>query len=438
MSPRQGTGLRKRKNGWGYEIMIKGRTFSGACPTTNKREAIKWVDDLRRRLRATESVEDAIAMRQEMVGGSNDIFLTDIWSEYLSRPQRRQRKQQTTNDLAFVVDDFVSWMARNYSDVSRVSQVAHTHAMAYAAELDQLGPASREFRRPLSATRRNRFIAALSMIWTAILPRENRRLNPWADVPRARGHIHPVRSFTDGEILTLLDQTDGPMRYLFTIGIFTGMRLGDVCTLRGEEVDLESMWIERKTRKTGSLAAIPVLKPLADFLGSWGVRPGHLCPYAAEMYIRNRSTISARIQRCFAELGIQTRETSEDGKDRTVVSFHSCRHTFITLAARARVPLPVIQGAVGHMTQEMTLRYASHFNRRQVQEMFRPAELLLPGGCRKDLRGHIIGLVKGLPEGDLPAVAEFIRAFNSPSSEDDRPADGFAARLLSEGPPAAS
>ena len=50
--------------------------------------------------------------------------------------------------------------------------------------------------------------------------------------------------------------------------------------------------------------------------------------------------------------------------------FHDLRHSFITTAAEADVPVSVIQSIVGHLSPEMTLRYThiqSQAQRRAVQ-----------------------------------------------------------------------
>ena len=40
-----------------------------------------------------------------------------------------------------------------------------------------------------------------------------------------------------------------------------------------------------------------------------------------------------------------------------VASFHSLRHTFVSLSANAGVPLPVVQSIVGHCSTAMTRHY---------------------------------------------------------------------------------
>ena len=48
-----------------------------------------------------------------------------------------------------------------------------------------------------------------------------------------------------------------------------------------------------------------------------------------------------------------------DGRTRLTpeATFHSLRHTFVSLSANAGVPLPVVQSIVGHTSTAMTRRY---------------------------------------------------------------------------------
>ena len=50
---------------------------------------------------------------------------------------------------------------------------------------------------------------------------------------------------------------------------------------------------------------------------------------------------------------------SVDGRSRlaTEASFHSLRHTFVSLAANAGVPLTIVQSIVGHTSIAMTRHY---------------------------------------------------------------------------------
>ena len=67
-----------------------------------------------------------------------------------------------------------------------------------------------------------------------------------------------------------------------------------------------------------------------------------------------------------------------------VASFHSLRHTFVSFAANAGVPLPVVQSIVGHTSTAMTRHYY-HEN----EEVLRQAVAAIPS--LDDLKGSKSG-----------------------------------------------
>ena len=81
-------------------------------------------------------------------------------------------------------------------------------------------------------------------------------------------------------------------------------------------------------------------------------------PKCAEMYLKQASELSDRFKRVFKAAGIKTDADGADGhRKRALVSFHSLRHTFVSLAANAGVPFAVVQAIVGHSTADMTRHY---------------------------------------------------------------------------------
>jgi hypothetical protein len=87
-------------------------------------------------------------------------------------------------------------------------------------------------------------------------------------------------------------------------------------------------------------------------------RIGYVMPECAAAYLRSVSALSEEFKRIFKEAGIKTDADGVDSsRKRAFVSFHSLRHTFVSLAANAGVPLAVVQSIVGHSTVDMTRHY---------------------------------------------------------------------------------
>ena len=85
---------------------------------------------------------------------------------------------------------------------------------------------------------------------------------------------------------------------------------------------------------------------------------GFVNPAIADLYLNRKWQLDAGLRRIFKAANI-TMSIRMDGRCRKTViaSFHSLRHTFVSLSANAGVPLPVVQSIVGHCSTTMTRHY---------------------------------------------------------------------------------
>ena len=103
---------------------------------------------------------------------------------------------------------------------------------------------------------------------------------------------------------------------------------------------------------------IPVHLALGAALASEIVSTGPVLPSVAELYGRSRWQVSHELSRIFKAANIQTSVRLEGRHRRTPeATFHSLRHTFVSFAANAGVPLHVVQSIVGHESTAMTRHY---------------------------------------------------------------------------------
>jgi integrase len=154
-------------------------------------------------------------------------------------------------------------------------------------------------------------------------------------------------------------------------GIYTGLRLGDCCRLAWESVNLERQVIQvvpEKTKKHthGRFVTIPIHSQLlAELQGMHdnglsrdNALTGFVNPKVADMYLNRKWQLDEGLRRIFKAANI-TMSVRVEGRSRKMVvaSFHSLRHTFVSLSANAGVPLPVVQSIVGHTSTAMTRHY---------------------------------------------------------------------------------
>lgn len=114
------------------------------------------------------------------------------------------------------------------------------------------------------------------------------------------------RPLTADELARLFDAArPDPFIYPLTVcAALTGMRIGDVCLLRWQSVDLRAGVVAVKTSKTGAVVEIPIFQPLRDVLETAlaELEPGavYVWPDAARMYKANRYGITYRGKALFA------------------------------------------------------------------------------------------------------------------------------------------
>lgn len=76
------------------------------------------------------------------------------------------------------------------------------------------------------------------------------------------------------------------------------------------------------------------------------------------MYNNARSSVGDRLKAIFRKANITTSVRIEGRKHMTPeATFHSLRHTFVSFAANAGVPLHIVQSIVGHESTAMTRHY---------------------------------------------------------------------------------
>jgi hypothetical protein len=91
-------------------------------------------------------------------------------------------------------------------------------------------------------------------------------------------------------------------------------------------------------------------------------------PTLADWYKNSKWRISRGLELIFKAAHIETSVRIEGRRTRTPeATFHSLRHTFVSLAANAGVPLPVVQSIVGHSSTAMTRHYY-HENEERLRQ----------------------------------------------------------------------
>jgi integrase len=182
------------------------------------------------------------------------------------------------------------------------------------------------------------------------------------------------------ELRKILELADPEWQSLIKLGIYTGQRLGDLAGLSWNDVLLSEGVIRIWSRKTNRKIEIPIVGPLHEHLLELHGRNGSarfLHPgAAAKMRARRGKTnsLSNDFIALLIEAGLreksphQARGIGRSGaRTPSDLSFHSLRHSAVSMLKHAGVPDAVVMELVGHESAAMSARY-THTGVQQLAE----------------------------------------------------------------------
>ena len=415
----------KTGGSWYYDIQVDQKRYKGTCEgCTTKRQAEAFEQAMKEKVKQAAGLKSVKALyetfRDDLTGGRK-ISLNEAFELAERKPRSRMPAEKYAAMKRTVWADFLAFMHGEYPDVKNLIDVTEAQAQEYIALLQKSG----RYEKTISYNRGNgkkartittqKAEGALSArtvrlhqtvcaeVFTLLAKDAGLQENPFAGIRRAKSDAKTREAFTPDELQTIFDNLDGFTRPLFMMAVWTGLREGDICTLKWSDVDLESRLITRETRKTGTVVQIPISNQLYDLLTATPrTESEYVFPKHAEMYLANPSGVSYRVKQFLEGLGIQTTRKPE-GRTQAISTkdLHSCRHTFCYYAGMAGIPLAVVQSIVGHMSPEMTKHYSAHASiedkRRGMERLsfFKPEAL--PVAVVEPERVELHGLIDTMP-----------------------------------------
>jgi integrase len=347
---------------------VKGKTYKLSTGKTKKRDAETRLAELMRPyLLADEqalakSVASHIAdtgteiqkIEEEKAG---DLRLADAWTAYKGAKNRPDTGAATLHQYELQFAAFEDWASKRKPALTLMREVDDKEAADFVTHLERMK------RTPNTI---NKYLNLLQLVWRVLAKPARLANNPWTKNNITRKSLDPVerRELTLAELKIVCASATGELATLLALGLFTGLRLGDCCTLRWGGVDLERGIIHHKPRKTSrqpnpTEVIIPIHPELLAMLKQADQSGEYVMPEYAAAYLKRNSTVTARIQTHFADCGIVTAAPERKQRVRrgVEVGFHSLRHSFVSLCANAGVPLAAVQSLVGHSNPAMTRHY---------------------------------------------------------------------------------
>ncbi|HBA85037.1 MAG TPA: hypothetical protein DCZ95_13165 [Verrucomicrobia bacterium] len=283
------------------------------------------------------------------------LSIQDAWQAWLNNPKKRNPSQTTVDGYETQWTRFKAWAEKK--GIQYLHEVLPVVVEEYAQDL---------WTSKVSPGTYNAHIRFLKSMFKILKIQAGLVSNPWEELPFLELERESRRNLTPKELAAVCKAAKGTLRYMIGIGLYTGMRLGDVVNLRWDEVDLKEGIIEHMPMKTARkkkkvrLPIHPVLDALLKELKEASERD-YLFPKERIKYSKDNSTITKQIQKFFEDCGIETNEKATNGHRKKAivrVGFHSLRHSFVSLCAANNVPQVAIMDLVGHGSPAMTRLYS--------------------------------------------------------------------------------
>jgi integrase len=178
------------------------------------------------------------------------------------------------------------------------------------------------------------------------------------------------RAFTLSEIKRILRACgeDTEWRGLVLFGLYLGQRLGDLAKLTWRAVNLDQAEIAFTAKKTGRRIVLPLVQPLSDYLAALPANDNpnaFIFPNAASA--KRTSSLSNQFREILVEAGLVAplpRGHRSTGKGRTgtrkasEISFHSLRHSAVTMLKASGLSDFVAREIVGHESAAVSRQYS--------------------------------------------------------------------------------
>jgi integrase len=178
---------------------------------------------------------------------------------------------------------------------------------------------------------------------------------------------HERRGFTLTELKKVLAVCGDDWKTAVLLGVYTGLRLGDIQALTWANLDLQNTELTIRTRKTGRVQILPIAKPLLRHIESLPAGDDPKAPLCPALQANTVSWLSNQFHEILASAGlVQSRgdHQKKEGKagraarrQMSPVSFHSLRHTATSLLKNAGVSDVVARDIIGHESEAVSRNY---------------------------------------------------------------------------------
>jgi integrase len=332
---------------------------------TNRKKAQKLADEYEKASRTKRTLKQAQAVLDrlhEELSGEKVVRIS--FRQYLNDWLKAKEAETARTTMTFYrgsLNKFVQFLGNRSNEPIR--EITKQDVVAFRNSLI----------KQVSAKTANHDLKALKMMFKGARRDSIITEDPTEFVePVRRERASKIkRPFTLEELRRISDLASDEWRSMILFGLYSGQRLGDIATLRWNNIDLVRNELRLSTRKTGRTMILPLAAPLRKHITSLhfaddSSAPMH--PKAFDLVERQHKTgnLSNQFADLLAAAGLREKKNHKNtgkgrGSRRDVepLSFHSLRRTATTILHEAGVPAAVAQALIGHDSEAIHELYVS-------------------------------------------------------------------------------
>lgn len=232
----------------------------------------------------------------------------------------------------------------------------------------------------------------LNLIFNESLKRDYIYKNPMINVivPKSEKETKEVDAFSIDEQKQLINAIqDDKYKNIYTIAMFSGMRIGEILALTPDDIDFENDEIHitrsltrdknsnvilgKSTKTYNSKRNIPITSLFKTELED-AIKNMQPNPYNLIFTTRNQTLFSAANINCFFKrLCTKNKiklEKNSKGKLESKVNMHMLRHTYATRCIESGMPAHILQKLLGHKNVSTTINtYTTIFDKYRNDEV---------------------------------------------------------------------
>jgi integrase len=175
------------------------------------------------------------------------------------------------------------------------------------------------------------------------------------------------RAFTLSEIKRILTacRDDAEWRGLVLFGLYLGQRLGDLAKLTWRAVNFETGEIAFTAHKTGRRVVLPLVQVLVDYLSALPTSDNpnaYIFPNSAKH--KRTASLSNQFSEILVDAGLveprdyrTTKKGRAHAREASEISFHSLRHSAVTMLKASGLSDVIAREIVGHESAAVSRHY---------------------------------------------------------------------------------